>query len=145
MRAVATPGIVRRAGGVSWALALLWLVSPVAAANRPALRLASGSWGGEHVALQVEERLIRIELDCAHGAIDGEVVLDARGRFDVMGTYTPEGGPTTAGDEQRLPARYSGSLAAGVMKLVVALGEGRGAPIELTLGRGKAARLRKCD
>lgn len=142
MTVASSPG---RAGRARWAACgLAALLLQGASPAPPARRLAEGSWGGEHVALRVEEQRSLFEFDCAHGRVEGPFLHAEDGRFDLAGTLTPEGGPTRAGEERRLPARYSGSVAGDVMKLEVQVGESRDAPQELTLRRGQPARLRKC-
>jgi len=63
-----------------------------------------GSWGGDHIGLEVSDTGARVEYDCAHGTIDGVLTLDAQGRFDARGAYVRErGGPVR--EDDRRPAR----------------------------------------
>ncbi|HZF41490.1 MAG TPA: hypothetical protein VE715_21915, partial [Blastocatellia bacterium] len=72
---------------VSTALVLIAiLASPESSARgRKRQRLAQGAWGGPHIRLAVSDSSATIEYDCAHGQIDGPLVTDRRGRFDLKG------------------------------------------------------------
>lgn len=71
----------------------------------------AGSWGGEHVALDVTSAGAAVELDCAHGTIDAPLRLDDEGRFSIAGVFVREGGPVRFGEtEQAHPAVYDGRL-----------------------------------
>ena len=50
-----------------------------------------------------------VQFDCAHGTIPKPLTVDSSGHFDIVGTYTQEGGPTPAA-ETPVDARYSGVL-----------------------------------
>ena len=53
-----------------------------------------GEWGGEHVSLTITDAGSSLEFDCASGTISGPFTVDAQGRFNLRGTYTPgTGGP----------------------------------------------------
>jgi hypothetical protein len=103
-----------------------------------------GTWGGEHVILDVSKNGAVLEFDCAHGQIDQPLLLNKKGRFDVPGTFTPEHGGPVLRDENTpsKPARYSGQVKKDVMMLKV-VGKGIDAGI-LTLKRGVHPLLRKC-
>lgn len=87
-----------------------------------------------------------VELDCAHGRVEGKIRLDTDGRFDIAGTYVRErGGPVREQEEDSsLPAHYKGSVEGSTLTLTITLaesGETLG-PFELT--RGRTPRLTKC-
>ena len=44
-------------------------------------RLATGSWGGSHIRLEVGTNSATIDYDCANGTIEGPFNLDSKGRF----------------------------------------------------------------
>ena len=73
----------------------------------------------------------RIELDCAHGTIEGAIALEHGGRFRAEGRLQREGGPAMAqGEDEGRPAQYSGVLKGAVLTLTVlktewAVGPGR--------------------
>src|SRR5438874_8549559 len=103
-----------------------------------------GTWGGEHVILDVSKNGAVLEFDCAHGQIDQPLILDKKGRFDVRGTFTPEHGGPVRRDEitPSSAARYSGQVKGDVMTLKVV---GGGVDVGIfTLNRGTHPLLRKC-
>ncbi|HEX4441645.1 MAG TPA: hypothetical protein VH854_16340 [Thermoanaerobaculia bacterium] len=106
-------------------------------------RLDPGNWGGVHVGLEVTASGARLEFDCAHGTIDGPIVLDADGSFEARGTQTREGpGPTRQGQDDSAPGTYSGSVKGDQLTLrVTAGGQDAGT---FTLTRGRVPRLFKC-
>src|SRR5204863_10104476 len=108
-------------------------------------RVAPGLWGGEHVRMEVSDLGARLEYDCAGGTIDRPMTLDARGRFDQKGSYTPEhGGPQRDGRAAVVRARYVGRVGGDTMRLTVRI-ETRKEPVGLfTLKRGYDALLTKC-
>jgi hypothetical protein len=82
---------------------------------------ATGTWGGEHVLLQVSKNGTELEFDCARGRITQPMALDKNGNFDVPGTFTPEHGGPVARDESVafVQARYSGHVDGESMSLTV--------------------------
>ncbi len=128
-------------------------IDPVSKDSRKARALASrtadqtvpqGSWAGAQVNLVVTSSGGTIELSCGHGTIDQTMLLNSSGGFDASGTYVQEGGPTTVGPENRLPARYSGLTDGKSMTLTITLstkGQKIG-PLQLQFGR--QSRLVKC-
>ena len=109
--------------------------------------MAAELWGGEHIRALAFERSVAVELDCAHGEIDGPLVpTDPSGHFSVEGTFTPEhGGPVFLDEEPDThPALYRGIIEEGLMQLTIILADsGREiGPFELV--RGQEAQLFKC-
>ncbi len=99
----------------------------------------TGTWGGEHISLEVTEGGGRVEYDCAHGTIGQKIITDAGGRFEVRGTHVRErGGPVRKGErEDKHPAVYRGQIKGDTMTLTVTesdTGESVGT-FTLTLGR----------
>lgn len=95
-------------------------------APRPStLPLAEGVWGGDHVGLTIGNGAAAIEFDCSAGSIDGPFLTDSAGRFALMGSwwFTPPVLPEGWQPDKR-PARYSGVVENGAMKLTVALLDG---------------------
>src|SRR5262249_44166236 len=74
--------------------------------------VATGTWGGEHIILEVSGKGAEVEFDCAHGKITEPMALNRHGDFDVAGTFSPEhGGPVRQDEAENLkPARYSGHV-----------------------------------
>ncbi len=107
-------------------------------------RIGTGVWGGEHISVNVGAKSATIEYDCAHGVIDGPLVTDAKGRFNLRGTHTMERGGPVRADEQpnQQPATYTGSIKGNTMTLTLKVGDSE---VEtFTLERGKEGELFKC-
>lgn len=117
-----------------------------AARSRKPRRLAQGSWGGQHIQMEVGQVSAKIEYDCAHGEMIGPLVIDKRGRFSLKGTHSPEHGGPIRSDETELnePAIYSGWTDGKRMKLTVTLARRKAivGAFDLTLGSG--GRVFKC-
>jgi len=109
--------------------------------------LQAGTWGGKHIALEVNSRGgATVEYDCAHGKIGRRIVPDRSGRFDVPGTHTEESGGPVRQDAQphTYAVRYTGRVRGGRMSLTVTRG-GTGKVIgTYTLVRGQEPSLFKC-
>src|SRR6185295_12432780 len=103
-----------KARTASLVAATLSLLAPFVAAGA---RQAIGEWGGTGIAVTVRKEGSTIEFDCGHGRIEGGIELDAQGHFDLAGTFTPEGGPTRAGEETKIPVRYAGTVKGNAMTL----------------------------
>ena len=107
-------------------------------------RIATGVWGGQHINIQVGEKSAAIEYDCATGVIQGPLVVDRNGNFNLHGTHRMErGGPVRAGETPReVPATYTGSIRGNTMTFNLKVGDGE---VEtFTLVKGKEAELFKC-
>jgi hypothetical protein len=84
--------------------------------RRAADALTPGVWGGEHIRFEVTENGATIEYDCAHGTVEGRILVDSAGRFNVAGKHFPEhGGPIREGEGStgqpvRINGRVGGSL-----------------------------------
>lgn len=105
-----------------------------------------GAWGGIGLKLVVAARDARVELDAAHGTIEGPISVDADGRFEANGTLVRERpGPTRAGgeDADAEPALYRGTIAGDTLTLVITLTRSAMAIGPLQARRGANARLRK--
>ena len=120
--------------------------SQSSARSRKHYRLAQGTWGAPHIRLTVGDSSATIEYDCAHGQINGPLVTDRHGRFDLKGTHSPEHGGPVRDDEQSAgqPARYVGWTDGKKMTLTVTLAGRKEAigTFNLTLGGG--GRVFKC-
>lgn len=123
-------------------LGVVFLISCAGATGMQ--RIPTGVWGGDHIRIEVGAKSASIEYDCAHGVIEGPLVVDANGRFKLRGTHTPErGGPIRADEQPRSqPASYNGSINGSAMTLTLKL---EGSDDEtFTLEKGKEANLFKC-
>ena len=92
-----------------------------AAPADPAGARLFGEWGGDHIALAIDNGGADVESDCAHGRIAGPFEVDAAGAFSLSGVWSPEhGGPVREGEEDAAqPARYSGRIAGKAMTLTI--------------------------
>ena len=106
----------------------------------------SGTWAGQHIVMDVTSAGATVEFDCAHGTLDAPLTLDSRERFDVAGSFTPERGGPTRGDQssRTVPARYTGSLKDSTLTVTVELAESKENVGVFTLRHGARPRLFKC-
>lgn len=106
----------------------------------------AGTWGGEHISLEVTDQGGRVEYDCAHGTVDQRIVPDARGCFDVRGTHVREhGGPVRRGEtEDSHPARFAGEIQGDTMTLTVTESDTKEVVGTFTLVFGQRPRVMKC-
>ena len=105
-----------------------------------------GTWGGEHISLEVTARGGQIEYDCAHGTIDQKIVPDARGRFDLRGTHVREHGGPVRRDEtpDSHPARFTGEIKDNTMTLTVTQSDTKETVGTFTLVYGQQPHLMRC-
>jgi hypothetical protein len=108
-------------------------------------RIPRGEWGGDHISMNVGEESAKIEYDCAHGEIQGPLVVDGQGKFDLHGTFTMErGGPVRQGESARSQAAsYAGEIKGDTMTLILKISDAEDAET-FTLEKGKAGKLVKC-
>jgi hypothetical protein len=120
------------------------LLPAVGRATPNASSISTGSWGGEHIVLDVSAKSAEVEFDCAHGQITQPMTIDKRGDFDVAGTFTPEHGGPVRRDEDTQPAsaRYSGHVESDTIRLTVTVGKETVGTFTLT--RGLRPILTKC-
>src|SRR5947207_9297068 len=106
--------------------------------------LLQGTWGGEHIILEVSEKGAEAEFDCAHGQVAQPIALDKRGDFEAAGTFTSEHGGPVLRDEKASdrPAHYAGHVEGGTMTLTVVLGTEKLGSFTLT--HGSTGKVTKC-
>ena len=109
-------------------------------------RAPVGSWGGLHIRLELTESGAEIEYDCAHGTMDGPLVLGSDGRFNLTGTHFKEhSGPIRLNEPPNdHPARYTGRVEGQTMTLQVTLTDTQEDAGTFTLTHGVAGRVWKC-
>lgn len=108
--------------------------------------MTKGTWGGNHIAMEVTEEGAQIEYDCAHGTISEPLRIDSQGKFSAKGTHVRErGGPQRLGDEEKgEPVIYSGTTD-GKTATVTVTSSGTDEVIgTFTLSLGKPSRIVKC-
>jgi hypothetical protein len=112
--------------------------------------LIPGVWGGEHIQLTVTESGARIEYDCAHGTVEGKIVVDSQGRFNVYGRHVEEhGGPVRPTEVEEEGAsgyrvRLSGRVGGSLLKLTVTRADTREVIGTYNLARDREPLLVKC-
>jgi hypothetical protein len=108
--------------------------------------LQAGSWGSAQSS-GLDNRLLTVtaagatlQSECANGVIEGTVLVDSLGRFDVAGSYQIQAGPVGL----PRPARFIGSAIGGTMTLVVLLTDDSQTVGPFTLTFGQAPRIGYC-
>jgi hypothetical protein len=121
------------------------LVLVVACASNDATHPAAGdtlpvgTWGGENAGVIVSDSIAHVHIACTLGNIPAPVVLQARGSFDVAGTYVLRAFPIHIGPD--LPARFTGTISGNRLTLRVAVNDTvekktvNLGPVTVTLGR----------
>ena len=106
--------------------------------------LPKGTWGGDHITLQVTEKGAEVEFDCAHGQITQPIKLDRKGNFNLRGTFAPEHGGPVLRDEgsHDEPVRYVGHTDGTTMTLTVDREKEKLGAFVLT--RSRQSNLMKC-
>ena len=107
-------------------------------------RIPIGNWGGQHINIKVTAKSATIEYDCAGGTIQGPLVVDRNGRFNLRGTHRMErGGPVRADETPReVPATYTGSIRGNTMTLNLKVSDQEVETFRLE--KGKEGELFKC-
>ena len=82
-----------------------------------------GTWGGEHVSLQVLDSGATFQFDCAHGSIPAPLSVGSDGAFRLTGVFVKEhGGPIRVGEpEDSQAANYFGKIQGKTMSLSIEL------------------------
>ena len=125
-------------------LTFLFLVA--ACADIPTATDLLGSWGGDHLLMQVDAVGASLEYDCASGTINEPIRPDAMGRFDVLGVHTPgQGGPVRQGEVgPSYAARYVGRVEGRRMTLTVSLVDTTAVVGTFDLEQGRSGSVWKC-
>jgi hypothetical protein len=108
--------------------------------------VATGTWGGPHVALSVAEAGAHLEFDCASGEISQPLTIDSRGNLAVDGVFIRERpGPQRVGEEPpKYAARYSGTIDGNTLTFDVTLTDSKESIGRFTVSRGKEPQVFKC-
>lgn len=116
------------------------------AVNQTPVRVDAGTWGGDHIRLEVRENNADIQYDCGRGEIAGPLTLSRNRRLDLRGTFVREGhGPIRVGQPPvPRPARYEGRIKGKTLTLTVTLTDTSQEIGTFTLTRGHEGRLWKC-
>lgn len=125
-------------------VAAFWGGAAMAADATAASAAALGTWGGDRLQLTVDAQGARLKLDCASGAINSPLVLDAHGAFMASGTFeAQQAGPQRADESGAAPARYSGSIKGDLMTLTIQAGADAPAQV-FKLHKGVNVKLVRC-
>ena len=109
--------------------------------NKPVLQ---GVWGGDQAGVTISRGGGSVQIFCAFGSISQPVVANARGQFDVAGTFTPMSGVPPIGGIPRYPARYSGTTDGHTMTLRITVSDLRLNAGPFTLVHGVPSGLSPC-
>ena len=101
--------------------------------------LELGQWGGDSAAMVVGDTATHLHISCTYGDVSGRIVFNARGEFDVSGSYLLRAFPVAVGPT--MPARFTGRVEGTTATVVVTVNDTiqkqtvvRG-PVVVTLGR----------
>jgi hypothetical protein len=125
---------------------LLMVIGFVAAQPRKPRLIPNGTWGGNHIRVDVAGGSATIDYDCANGTIQGPLSVNSAGKFDLRGIHNQErGGPIRADEEPNSqPARYKGWTDGKTMTLTVILENTNEEVGTFKLVRGHFGRVVKC-
>ncbi len=118
--------------------------SPSDAATKA--KTLSGVWGGDRMILTMRPKSGEIDMDCASGTISSKIILDAKGRFVVRGTFEQHfPGPVRAEDfaARGKPVAYSGQVVGNTLKLAITR-PGSAETQNYTLRQGEKPKLVRC-
>ena len=139
-----TIGFMLRRKRIGVLVVLMLLMISAAARIQKMRHISTGSWGGRHISMKVGARSATIEYDCASGVIDGPLVVDDDGHFNLRGTHRMErGGPIRADESSKgQPATYTGTINGNTMTLTLKFDDAD--EETFTLEKGKEGELFKC-
>ena len=138
------PGLMFSSHRIVVLLVVLLTVYSVIAETRKMQRIPMGNWGGQHIDMKVGAKSATIEYDCASGVIQGPLIVDSEGNFNLRGIHRMErGGPIRADAKpNEVPATYTGSIKGNTMTLNLKVSD---SDVEtFTLEKGKKGELFKC-
>jgi hypothetical protein len=122
------------------------LVAPRTPIGSTVRLLRTGGWGSPQSS-GLDNRLLTVTgtgatllSECSNGVIEGAIVLDAAGRFDVPGTYQIQAGPVGS----PRPARYTGVAIGETLTLTIMLVEDGQTFGPFTLTFGQVPRIGSC-
>jgi len=126
------------------ALLVLLVAVSISAKIQKMQRISTGLWGGQHININVGSKSATIEYDCASGEINGPLLVDSDGHFNLRGVHRRErGGPVRADEKaSEEPATFTGTIKGNTMTLNLKLGDSD--EETFTLEKGKPGELFKC-
>jgi hypothetical protein len=110
-------------------------------------RMIKGTWGGNHISLEVSEEGAYVEFDCAHGTVSEALRVNSQGKFRASGTYVREtAGPQPVdGEDKSLPVIYSGTTDNKTATFTITNPVTDEVIGTFAVIRGKRSRLTKCQ
>lgn len=84
--------------------------------------VATGTWGGEQIGMDVTAEGASLTFGCGSGSIEQPLLTDAKGQFSVPGTFTQGMGVMPADPElwpKPQPVTYSGQVHGNTMDLQI--------------------------
>ena len=100
-------------------------------------------WGGDGIVLTVGKNWASMQFGCARAAIPGGL-KPSRGKFNVLGTYTPSTAIVSAETPKSTAIRAEGRITGKRMTLKLTSIETGKVIGSYTLERGKAVALSRC-
>ena len=109
-------------------------------------RMTKGTWGGNHISMEVTEEGAQVEYDCAHGTISEPIKVDGQGKFSAKGTHVKQrGGPVRLGSEEKAePVIYSGTTDGKTATITITNSATEEVIGTFSLTLGKRSRIVKC-
>lgn len=109
-------------------------------------RMIKGTWGGNHISMEVTEEGAQVEFDCAHGTVSEPLRVDSQGKFRAKGTHFREsGGPQrVGGDDKGVPVIYSGTTDGKTATFTITNSDTDEVIGTFSLTLGKGSRIHKC-
>ena len=127
-------------------LLLALVPTQISAGQSAAGKATLGTWGGPDLQIEVTENGATLDFDCAQGSVFEPLLLDAKGHFQVKGTFQPQlGGPVKK--DQSSTSRdveYAGAVEGDTMQLEFSPLPNRALRQRFILVRGQPGKLRRC-
>jgi hypothetical protein len=132
--------------GLAGGIVLVLAISEVAAPAAKHRTLPTGSWGGDHISLNVSASGADLDFDCASGKISVPIELDRSGGFDVPGVFQPAHAGPVLRDEKSAAAnaRYSGKVDGDNLDLTITRADTKEKIGSFSLSHGARGQVRKC-
>jgi len=110
------------------------------------IQIQKGTWGGQHIGIEITDTGATIEFDCAHGSIEQRIEADSDGVLDLPGIYVKESpGPVREGArEDAHAARYAGRVEGKAMTITIKLTDTGETVGTFKLTQGALPRVAKC-
>jgi hypothetical protein len=121
-------------------------LATITAIVKEVAQVPTGTWGGDHIILEVTENGAEADFACARGAVEERLILDGNRRFDAKGSYVQES-PGQRREEQPArsrPARYAGRVQGPMMFLTITLTDNGQTIGTFSLTKDRTPRITKC-